>query len=166
MLHYSNSCRSLAAAQELPLRKSKPARAATTTTGTAKPSHGREDQPADLRPGDPATRILTKEAVEDRHLGLETAIAAMITATATAIATTTAVATTTTMDTTTTSRLPREGRLLGINSLNTEPRNTRLLEWVGIPTTLRTAHTVLHQVWARLLVSLRSAVPVSRLLQV
>lgn len=119
----------------------------------------------DLRPGDPATRILTKEAVEDRHLGLETATAAMITATATAIATTMVVVTTTTMDTTTTSRLPLEEQLLGINSLNTEPRNTRHLEWVGIPTTLRTAHTVLHQVWARLLVSLKSAVLVSRPLQ-
>lgn len=120
----------------------------------------------DLHPGDPATRILTKEAVGDRHLGLETAIAAMITATATVIATTMAVVTTTTMDTTTTSRLLLEEQPLGISSLNTEPRNTRLLEWVGIPTTLRTAHTVLHQVWARLLVSLKLAAPVSRLLQV
>jgi hypothetical protein len=142
--------------------------------GTAKPSHGKEDQPADLHPGDLATRILTKEAAEGRHLGLETATAAMTTAMATGIATAMAVVVvvaavavvTTTMGTTTMSRLPREEQPLGISSLNTEPRNTRLLEWVGIPTTLRTAHTVLHQEWAPLLVSLKWAAPVSRLLQV
>lgn len=76
------------------------------------------------------------------------------------------VVTITTMHTTITSRLPQEEQPLGNNSLNTEPRSTKLLEWVGIPTMLRTAHTVLHRVWARLLVSLKLAVPVSRLLQV
>ncbi|GFP59661.1 branchpoint-bridging protein [Trichoderma asperellum] len=163
---WSNSCRNLAVAQELPLRKLKPAQAATTTTGTAKRSHGREDQPVDLHPGDPAIRILTKEAVGDRHLGLVTAIAAMITATATAIATA-MVVTTTTMDTTTTNRLPQEEEEpLGISRLNTEPRNTKLLEWVGIPTMLRMAHTALHRVWARLLVSLKSAALASQLLRV
>lgn len=159
---FSNSCKNLAAAPELPQRRSRPAQAATTTMETAKRSHGNEDLLVDPHPGDPATKTLMREATEEALLllGHVIAIAATIIATATVMA-----AKTTTMDNRTTA-LHLEERLRGTNRL-TRHRSTRLLEWVGIPTMLlRTVPMALHLVWVRLLASPRRVLPVYLLLQV
>ncbi|KAM6479389.1 hypothetical protein HDV62DRAFT_136492 [Trichoderma sp. SZMC 28011] len=159
---FSNSCKNSAAAPELPQRRSRPAQAATTTMETAKRSHGNEDLLVDPRPGDPATKTLMTEAIAEalRLLGHAIATAATRMATATVTA-----AKTTTMDNRTMA-LHLEERPRGTNRL-TRHRSTRLLEWVGMPTTLlRTVPMALHLVWVRLLVSPRRVLPVYLLPQV
>lgn len=123
---------------------------------TVKRSHGNEDLLVDPRPGDPATKTLTTEATAEalRLLGHAIAIAATRIATATVTA-----AKTTTMDNRTMALHPEE-RLRGTNRL-IRHRSTRLLEWVGMPTTLlRTVPMALHLVWVRLLASPRRVLPV------